>query len=724
MVAYLLLMLLLAGPALAGDLSPYRMAADCEYPRPSPGHVLAAPGMAVDAAGNGALYLPLFQAGHAAAWPGNLKKLQLREGTAVDAQGLVALESQGERIGRLRPDAATLWTRAELPFGARPDGADMRLGGAGQALMLDQPQAGAEGGERRIYLEPVEQRNGEPSEVIRLAATDEMAVALRDELAVQNQEQARTALRWLMGMPTVEEGADEPDWRLGAILHSQPAVVDYGPAPAGGEGARIRRILFGTQWGLLHMLADEPSAPGQEIFAYLPRSQLSRLPALAGVRDTREVDFEYGVDGSPVVLRRDNNGDGRIDPADGDWVRVVFGLRRGGSGYQMLDISDPDGPPRLLWRLVAEGEYSHLAQGFSTPVAAKVEYEDGLREVLIMGAGYHGGRDAQGAAIGKDAGSGPDAKGNAVLVVDAASGELIWQAVGGTAAPSARQASHPAMRHSIASPVAVLRNPRGLVYRIYVGDSGGNVWRVDLPPGRDPEQRARHWGVNLLARLGGAGDNTVPRRFFHPPSVFRARDDRGVVFDGVVLASGNQADPLASGEQDYLFYLRDYSEGDASAVMSPLDPGDLPDLGACAVPGPDCPPGSWAGWKMLLEGEGEKGLSSPHVAGGQVWFTSYLPPVNPTACEPALGRNRLYRLQLENGAPAGLVRLLALAPGLPASIQQLGGWAWIPAGPLPTDALPGDQSGPGVDPADSFRQLLPVISDRPRLLYWRDLDRD
>lgn len=720
--------LFLASTVGAEDLDAYRLAEGCDYPASTPGVSLAAPGLVADnlrgsspaVPVSGVLYLPQFQARHAPTWPGNLKKLRWQGGSALDATGQPALETHGDRVGQLKMTATTLWTRPDQAFGTSPDGADLQRGGAGQQLMLLPAAEIPESSERRVLVEPREHQNGVLADIPSLQADVETARELQASLGVMTEAQALSALRWARGLPA-DEGDMSPPWRLGGILHSQPVVVDYGSAP-GEQGAQRRRILFGTQWGFLHMLADDADAPGREIFAYLPRGQLPRLATLAGVADF-DSGFDHGADGSPVVLRRDVDGDGHIEPADGDRIRVVFGMRRGGRGLQMLDISNPDGPPRLLWRLRPRDAYQHLGLSFSTPRVGRVLFEEGEREVLMFGAGYHGGNDGEGNPVGKDAGDEPDPLGNAILMVDAATGTLIWQATAGMAGASAHGVSHPELRHSVPSPLGVLRNSRGLIYRAYVGDSGGNVWRLDLPPGRDPEQRARYWRVTRLARLGDAGDNSEARRFFHAPAVFRARDDSGAAFDGVVIASGNQADPLRLDEQDYLFYLRDYQVEVPATELPAVRAVDLPDIADCELDIPLCRFGQRAGWKMALQGPGEKGLSSPRVVAGRLWFTSYLPPQSRKACEPALGRSRLYRIQLRDGAASDLIRMLTLAPGLPASLQKVGWQAWVPAGPVPADWLPREQST-GSEGSALPRQLLPLDMRRLVPLYWRDLDRE
>ena len=58
----------------------------------------------------------------------------------------------------------------------------------------------------------------------------------------------------------------------------------------------------------------------------------------------------YGVDGDivPVIADRDN--DGVIEPADGDFVMLIFGMRRGGSAYYALDVTNKNSP-KVKWRV-------------------------------------------------------------------------------------------------------------------------------------------------------------------------------------------------------------------------------------------------------------------------------------------------------------------------------------------------------------------------------------
>ena len=77
-----------------------------------------------------------------------------------------------------------------------------------------------------------------------------------------------------------------------------------------------------------------------------------------------------------------------------------------------------------------------------------------------------------------------------------------------------------------------------LTDRIYFADTGGNIWRVDLPGNALPTSSQNTWQINQLASLGG-GNAANDRRFFNAPDVVRIRFD-GNPIDAVLIGSGFQ----------------------------------------------------------------------------------------------------------------------------------------------------------------------------------------
>ena len=340
------------------------------------------------------------------------------------------------------------------------------------------------------------------------------------------------------------------------------------------------------------------------------------------------------------------NGNGTIE--DGDTVIAYVGLRRGGRAYYALDISDPDAP-QLLWRIQAgDTGYETLGYTFSTPQVGEVELDvDGTATrtpVLVFSGGYDTNKDARGAG-GTD-----DSIGNAIYVVNALTGARIWKA------------EHELMVDSIPSdPTAVDTSGDGFIDRVYVGDTGGSVWRADLVGDPDTD-----WFVYKIADVGRHYDDDSPaneRRFFNAPDVVLARDSESA-FDAVIIGSGDRANPLDKGyestiPENYMYMIKDRRTISGplgeDEVLTVYDPSNLGDVTSNCLQSNDCPedgvPDLTHGWRLqLVETGGEKSLSLPFAIGGTIFFTTYLPPGESEAstCGPSEGGGVLYAVALED----------------------------------------------------------------------------
>ncbi len=691
------------------------------------------------------LYLGMYEARPRMGWRGNLKKLRLVASGAtgvppaiqdsatalaqvVDSQGGDGLEQEGPLRGQISTRALTFWTdSAALPpvvpgddVSADVDGAVVARGGAGQRIPGLNTGEGIVGesnsfGSRQLFTEAAE-----GSALLPLDADLATAQELAPWLGTEDMAQAVELLRWARGW---EEDAEQPrsrDWLLGEVLHSRPLAINYGAVGPGYNVANPNiRVVFGSGDGFLRVLENtdaEGRESGRELYAFMPRELLANLhqrrAAALPVSQLR-----YGVDGSPVALVNDRNGDGSLRAGEGDEVLVFFGLRRGGSSYYALDISDPALPPQLQWVITRTqgGDFDELGLSFSTPLVGKVKFGGESRDVLVFGGGYHGGHDAEtGQPLGKDAGAGADPVGNAVYIVDARSGELVWKAVrGATMASSNRHYAHHELSDSIPADVAALTDAAGYIHRLYVGDTGGKVWRIDLPPGHseDANHRADSWSLTLFAELGGGADD---RRFFHAAELVQTRTEQGQAVDGILLSSGNRADPAATGVENYHFYLKDYlsTNGDPGLrERQPLRLTDLHDQTDCASDtAGNCPDALAHGWKVALRAPGEKGLAKPMVDAGRVFMSSFTPSADP--CARTSGQGSLYAMALADGsALAGGRRSHALGDGIPAEILRLGDYLLLPSGGADVAADPDDTLLPG--------PLQRSLAPRLLQIYWR-----
>ena len=92
----------------------------------------------------------------------------------------------------------------------------------------------------------------------------------------------------------------------------------------------------------------------------------------------------------------------------------------------------------------------------------------------MFAGGYDVNKDKRG-VIGSD-----DSEGNAMYVVDAETGSLIWKARGGSGG-GGNVFVHSKLVDSIPSTLSVAdTDGDGLTDRMLVGDTGGNIWRADI----------------------------------------------------------------------------------------------------------------------------------------------------------------------------------------------------------------------------------------------------
>lgn len=654
------------------------------------------------------VFLPLFQPEPWPLWPGNIKKFKFKRQAALvsgssDASGgrLTGLAPpdgaalSGED-GQILPEVLSFWTdpwgadvqafdpgRREVPG---RDGRSVTRGGAGQQipgfLSGSVTLANADPDARQLFtLDP-----GSPGELLALdarPATLDALSAYLDPAATASTEQGLDLLRWIRGQDRYDADADGDreearGWLLGDVLHSRPLAVSYGARPGTNydAGNPDIRVFFGTNDGVLHVLRNTtPSGDesGRETWAFIPPQLLGMQYDLARNLNSAAVPHPYGLDGEAVAVIADRDRDGNIEVADGDTVTVVIGQRRGGRALLAFDMSDPDSP-RYKWMINHRTPgFGQLGLTFSTPRVARLDLDGaGPIPLLVFAGGYHGGWSGAD-RVGKDAGSGADVIGNAIYVVNPADGSLVWRAVGpdGGPAPASTERLHYAaqLTHSLPSPVTVIDSDHnGVDDRAYVGDSAGNVWRIEFmergpAASRTAAVAAGHWYLRRLAVLGGSGESD--RRFFHAPDVVQSRDAAGD-YDGVLIVSGNRAALRETRVKNFAYLLKDRTAGGtakdvAQALMPEVGHAALADItSACNATGEEgCAGVNLAlGWKLQLESPGEKGLSTPLVSNGRVLFTTYVPPSRDTQtdaaanCGTSAGLSRVYAVALRDGSPA------------------------------------------------------------------------
>ena len=606
------------------------------------------------------VYIALFQVDDRARpyWVGNIKKLRLEGANdssaiaeLVDANGAPAIAADG----RIRFDALTSWTVAEalpapdLDAGevAGRDGRVVSRGGAGQKIpgyLAGNPQEANGLGGRRIYFDRTSTALGNLNTDLLTAAL------LQSDYDVATALEASELIAYSRGLDVDDLDGDgvrsEPrDWIFGDPLHSRPLPLNYGSI--GGYSDPDNPAIYlavASNDGMLRMIRNTTAGgaeSGQEVWAFMPRAAMPAQKVLRA--NGTGMRHPYTVDGAPVAFMLDRNNDGSIVSSDGDRVYLYVGMRRGGKAYYAFDVTNPTAPD-LMWTIDKSGDFSELGYTFSDPRVGLVETASGPRPAVMFAGGYDLNKDTRG-SVGTD-----DSEGNAIYVVDAVTGQLIWKAKNGSGGASATAFEHAGLVDSIPSALSVAdTDGDGFTDRIVVGDTGGNIWRADIF-GDDTSK----WSLSLLASVGRHADSGIvsDRRFFHRPDLVPSKDSNGL-FDGVVIGSGNRANPLDKGgvTTNFTYMIKDRHTAPGSGLDTGLTHADFGDVTSnCLQTSAGCVVDLANGWRLQLEEPGEKVLATALTLTGKIFFTTYLPNsgTGATACSPSEGGGRLYAVSLQD----------------------------------------------------------------------------
>ncbi|WP_258405477.1 pilus assembly protein [Shewanella sp. FJAT-52076] len=612
------------------------------------------------------VYYSMFLPNRGPRWSGNLKKFKVTDGgDIIDANKAKVIDGDGN----IAKTACSHWSSsADCSAG---DGNDVRRGGA--AGMLQRMQAKDRnllsdvGGLKPLTLSAASTKAGGNVALAALLGVDEAEVA--------------NLIDWARGVD-VDDDNDNGNLTemradiMGDPLHSKPLAINFG-----SEGSPDIRVIVGTNQGVLHMFKDE-GASVSESWAYLPWEMLPKQAALRENLPSGRHSV-YGIDGSPVAWVK--SGASGIQKA---WL--FFGLRRGGDAYYALDITNPD-TPRFMWRIDGNSPgMDLLGQSWSKPVVTFIPGRESS-PVLIFGGGYSpSNKDIPGVGT-------PDNLGTAVFIVDAATGALVHSFGPNNAG---NMTVMPSIKDSIPNEVAVLdANNDGLTDRIYATDTGGNVWRMDMP-GTTPKDANRRWSAFKFASLGGMTTGS-DRRFFAAPVVAQTAlnntleftsHEKGrsttvttvqtIPYDAVVVGSGIRPAPQDDQREDMFFTLQDRNIGIRSfdgsnkdrLPPSALTLADLYDVTSA-------PPttkeeevrfGKLRGWYYNFTRKGEKSLSAGSIIRGRVFFTSYVPgsagaPGTNQCLIP--GKGYLYGFDLHKGTRSYNQTYLEMGESVPDTPQ-------------------------------------------------------
>jgi type IV pilus assembly protein PilY1 len=541
-------------------------------------------------------------------WPGNLLRYALHAPAGpldpprlADRDGEPAID---ESTGLPWPGSRSLWS----------DAPDAHLLAGGAAGRLPSPDA------RQVYSDVATVRLLDPDN--RLAPGNARIDRTHLGLGTMDPESVDDMLEWIAETRTI----GDPGLQA-------PVVADY-PEPG-------LRLAFATSHdGVLHAFDADT---GVEQWAWVPRELLARIPALR--RDGPTTSRSHGIDGPLVIHRHDANRDGRIDPAAGDHLWLLFGLGRGGPHYYSLDIGRPD-DPQLLWTAALPDV---PVDGLAAPVVTRLaidesEQSDGDWVVLVAG-GYDRRFDAMHAS-----GTG---RGDALHVLDAGDGRPLWSAAG-----RGGDLALEGLASVAAAPRLLDLDGDGYLDRAYLVDVAGALWRIDFESGRKAGELAL---ATRIARLGSGA-----QRFQASPDVSIARFG-AATRTAVAVGSGWITRPRDANRVDRVYVVFDDEAAGELAEDELFDATDARD----AMP-PDAP-----GWFVRLEA-GEKVVGSPVTFDHVLRLQTYQPlPVDPAEpCGPPRGASRLHAVDVRTALPRTTaseseedVSDETVASGLPAGLR-------------------------------------------------------
>ncbi len=501
-------------------------------------------------------------------------------------------------------------------------------------------------------------------------------------LGVADSDEREDLIAWVRGLDNTET-AERDDEGVrpsvhGDIVHASPALVNYGNdlivAYYGANDGLYRAVRAGKD----NDGTDGYGASGTEMWAFIAEEFLGDLKRLrdnsvlikvphdkpddpdTNADDTdRNRDFFF--DGGTAVYRKDVDDNGIIEPDEGDRVYLYIVARRGGPLIYALDVTDP-ADPEFLWKHAnTDTDWTELGQTWSLPAVVTVKVGADNVPVLVFGAGYDSADDTTPA--------GTAARGRGIFVVRADNGTILRQF---------GPADHADMLYSIPSLVAVVdMGDDGLADVGYVGDTGGQIWRINFD---NSTGSVGDWTLSKFAVLGNTAADQDRRKFLFPPDLLRFGENCSAAAGentlAVLIGSGDREHPLAMSvyntvfgssleETANRFYL--LKDADALApVGSVITESHLTDATATttvdlatedteATPTP-CGTAS-CGWLVQLA-SGEKVVGGALTLNGQTFFGTSLPPavtLDPDTCDGNLGTARAYQVNYCNAAPVGYV---------------------------------------------------------------------
>jgi type IV pilus assembly protein PilY1 len=501
-------------------------------------------------------------------WAGNLKKYNIVGGTLKDSSGnaIYKLENNQQVINSSAKD---IWSNATTGT----DHSLINSGGAWNKIPV--PSTATEALDAISNLNSVRKVYTMDGSNLRKVTKDNLAtnysgidaftstLSINQRLAFLNYLGFKTTFPATATQTTLTANEIAPlavnpisPYRfLGGVVHSTPLMVTKESTVSSNNavGTREEYTVYGSMEGGLHIVN---SATGKEQSVFVPQEILSNqydtlangnskgVGALTGV--TYGVDAPWVADNTFKVQTTTSNGTATTKYI-ANKINIYGGLRMGGSALYGLDILNPTSP-NLLFQIkpTTTNEFRRMAQIWSKPTVAEIRVKGVRKKVLIFGGGYDAAVYERPATSFTEPSS---TYGNALYVVDATTGALIWMSSSDTSGiiDSYKKTTQADLKYSVVGqPVVRDYDADGLADMIYFADLGGQIFRVDLNNNNQTSKTADTniaVRVQTLAKLRTTDATPFIPRFYDRLStaVFDDGQNRFVL---VTAGSGNRSFPL------------------------------------------------------------------------------------------------------------------------------------------------------------------------------------
>ena len=541
-------------------------------------------------------YYPTIQpkvADNAVIWEGNMKKYILNEGTLYGRSNTKLFKNIA---GELNPAAQDFWSDKNYA------GANDKVESGGFYSQLTTPVTGV-ASVRTLFVEDWTSDSNKDPVLKKFSVNGSGKVEVDNavltntsfnDTATYNETTLRRLLNFLgfdnlpgtatevKDMTLTSANVTQPIKVVGASIHSTPAAVSYS-ATLDDDGkvtaTRDDYVLFGSTEGGLHLVnADNASTGGnggKEKFVIIPREMLADPDKSAAlVKGATKADIgspNFGID-APWLVSADYKYDFEarrvnIDTTDNKGIYAYGGLRMGGKALYGLDLADNESPSMMFAITPDTSGFSRMGQIWAKPTRAKIKTSNAANDkgtdVLIFGGGYDMCYEYEGFQVGvtdSELGSScsgkRNAEGNAVYIINAKTGALIWSA----SSDSGATKTVDTMKNSIVAGVTTLdRDNDGFMDHIYFADLGGQVFRADFTNAgfvkptasptatASPETSFTNTRVTRVLQPAYSGSNTkYNHRFYERPVVsFYRNPNTSRLFALVNVISGDRSSPLS-----------------------------------------------------------------------------------------------------------------------------------------------------------------------------------